>query len=393
MLKAYRISLVFSGLIVLIGLMSIDFISPSLPYIEKDFATSQSILKNSVLIYMLILGIFQLPYGFLSDRFGRKKLVLISLSITILGIMITAFSQEIISFYIGRIATAIGSAGCAVISRSIIADVSHNPKRLKKSFSMYALASQVSPCIAPVLGAFIQSISSWRFSLIALMLINIIAFLLILSLMPETLRVIKYKINLKDTVNKYLYFFKNKYFFIMCLFSALVYVYSISFYNMLPFVLHNLHINVVTNGFINSIYALSLATGAFCLQRYFYKYSSEKILSILIKLYLIHFIVLILILEIYTNIITIIIFGAGTAFLCGVAAPLILSMCMQNLTKDKGIASATQSSIKMFFTGVGLILFSYIKLTNMIQIAIIFICIGIFAIFLWSLAKKSSPIQ
>ncbi|WP_245806442.1 MFS transporter [Francisella halioticida] len=57
--------------------MSIDFISPSLPYIKNDFATSQSILKNSVLIYMLILGIFLLPYGFLSDRFGRRKLILI----------------------------------------------------------------------------------------------------------------------------------------------------------------------------------------------------------------------------------------------------------------------------------------------------------------------------
>ena len=51
MLRAYRISIAFSGLIVLTGLMSIDFISPSLPYIENDFATSQAVLKNSVLIY------------------------------------------------------------------------------------------------------------------------------------------------------------------------------------------------------------------------------------------------------------------------------------------------------------------------------------------------------
>lgn len=125
---------------------------------------------------MLILGIFQLPYGFLSDRYGRKKLVLISLSITILGILISAFAQGIVPFYIGRIVTAIGSAGCPVISRSIIADVSHNPKRLRKSFSLYALASQISLCIAPVLGAFIQSVSSWRFSLITLLLINIVVF-------------------------------------------------------------------------------------------------------------------------------------------------------------------------------------------------------------------------
>ncbi|MDE4980621.1 MFS transporter, partial [Francisella tularensis subsp. holarctica] len=76
----------------------------------------------------LILGIFQLTYGFVSDRYGRKKSVLISLSITILGILISAFAQGIVPFYIGRIVTALGSAGCPVIRRSIIADVSHNPK-------------------------------------------------------------------------------------------------------------------------------------------------------------------------------------------------------------------------------------------------------------------------
>ena len=46
MFKPYRTSITFSGLIVLAGLMSIDFISPSLPYIENDFATSQAVLKK-----------------------------------------------------------------------------------------------------------------------------------------------------------------------------------------------------------------------------------------------------------------------------------------------------------------------------------------------------------
>ncbi|MDE5004830.1 MFS transporter, partial [Francisella tularensis subsp. holarctica] len=70
--------------------------------------------------------------------------MLISLSITILGILISSFAQGIVPFYIGRIVNAIGSAGCHVIIRSIIADVSHNTKRIRKSFSLYALASQIS---------------------------------------------------------------------------------------------------------------------------------------------------------------------------------------------------------------------------------------------------------
>ncbi|MDE4988619.1 MFS transporter, partial [Francisella tularensis subsp. holarctica] len=65
--------------------------------------------------------------------------------------------------------------------------------------------------------------------------------------MPETSRRIEYKINYKTTLDKYLYYFKNRYFFIISLLSALFYVYSIGVYNMLPFVLHHLGIPVITN--------------------------------------------------------------------------------------------------------------------------------------------------
>ncbi|MDE5004931.1 multidrug transporter, partial [Francisella tularensis subsp. holarctica] len=71
--------------------------------------------------------------------------------------------------------------------------------------------------------------------------------------------------------------------------------------------------------------------------------------------------------KLYTNTLTIIRFGIGTAFLCGIIATLILSMCMQGFKKDKGIASSVQSAIKMFFTGVGLIIFSYNQLESIVN--------------------------
>lgn len=58
-------------------------------------------------------------------------------------------------------------------------------------------------------GVFIQSVSSWRFSLITLMLINMMVFLLILLIMPDTSRSLKYKINYKTTLDKIFVFFKN----------------------------------------------------------------------------------------------------------------------------------------------------------------------------------------
>ena len=97
----------------------------------------------------------------------------------------------------------------SVISRSISANISHNPKRLKKSFSLYALASQLSPSIALILGAFIQSVNSWRFSLITLMLINMRVFLLILLRMPETQELSNNKINYKTTLDNVFVLFQK----------------------------------------------------------------------------------------------------------------------------------------------------------------------------------------
>ncbi|MDE4994866.1 MFS transporter, partial [Francisella tularensis subsp. holarctica] len=59
---------------------------------------------------------------------------------------------------------------------------------------------------------------------------------------------------------------------------------------MLPFVLHHLGIPVITNGFINSFYAISLSTGAFSLQRFLYRDASENILALILGLFCIHFI-------------------------------------------------------------------------------------------------------
>lgn len=387
----------FSCLILIVGLMAVDFISPSLPYIEIDFLTSQVVMKNTVLVYMIVLGIFQLPYGFLSDKYGRKLVIMIAFIVSIIGIGLSAFATDIYVFYLARIITAIGGAGCPVIARAIIADISSDANELKKHFSIFSLTSQISPSIAPILGGTIQIMTSWRVSLITLMFINIISFATIFKFMPETRKVIHDDItgsNIISILREYLELFRNVNFIMMSLLSALIYVYTIGFYNMLPFVLHTLHISVLSNGFINSFYACCLASGAYALHRYLHTHHSNKLFSNLTILLVIYFLLSTILFYFLNNasesslFVTILVWGGVIGFLCGIIAPLTLSMCMQGFTKNKGIASSVQSSIKMFFTGVGLILFSQIELSNMFQISLLFLILTLTIISLWNFVKQ-----
>ena len=387
-------SLLYACVILTIGLMSVDFISPSLPYIQTSFMTSQETIKNTVVVYMLVLGIGQLFYGFLSDQYGRKPTILTAFVISIIGIGLSACAKNIYIFYLARVITAIGCAGCPVIARSIIADVSKSEIQLKKSFSMFSLTSQLSPGLAPVIGGIIQEYTSWRLSLIVLMLVNIGCFFILYKFMPET-RIIEdqlTKIKTSKIINNYIILFKNRYFITMSLLSALIYVYTIGFYNMLPFVLHHINISVVVNGYISGLYACGLAIGAFCLHKYLYKCSSNKLFSKLTILYIIFLATTFIYLKLINSpsVLMIALFGVIMGFMCGIIAPLTLSMSMGVFTKNKGIASSVQSFIKMFFTGVGLILFSYINLDSVIQIVTIFFIFSIIIFIIWISIRGSN---
>ena len=398
MLNTYNKALVYSCLILIIGLMSVDFISPSLPYIQVDFNTSQEVMKNTVLIYMLVLGIGQLPYGFLSDQYGRKPVILVSFLISTAGIGLSAVSSTIETFYAARIITAIGCAGCPVIARAIISDISKDATQLKKSFSIFSLTSQLSPSIAPILGGGIQIITSWRISLSTLLLFNVACFVVLYKFMPETRHAAPHNMktnkNIYSILKDHANLFTQRYFFIVSLLSALIYVYTIGFYNMLPFVLHSMHISVLVNGFINSFYACSLATGAFVLHRYMYRYSSSKLFFKLAIIFTIYFLLSTLYFYYFkvpsgnVLLVSVIVWGCTIGFLCGIIAPLTLSMCMKGFSKNKGMASSIQSSIKMFFTGVGLLLFSQINLVNMFQISLMFLILSMIIMLFWASIKN-----
>lgn len=382
-------TLFFSCLILVIGLAAMDFINPSLPYILKDLHATQAQIKGLMIVYLMALGVAQFFYGTLSDNRGRRIAILWSFVIAIAGFVISAFSINLTMLYTGRFITALGTAGCPVISRALISDVCQNQTQLKKYFSYFSMSSQLSSTLAPVMGGMLQQALGWHYAFAGIAIINVLVFFWLYCSMPETHAIPNTKKYLLDQINIYIALFKARNFMIFNLLSSLVFIFTIGFYSLTPFIFHALGFSALQNGLFYSVYATGIVSGAFSLSTWLSKNNSQKTFLTILYIYPLLFIVAIGLFHwLHDPLWLILLFSWVLAFLCGVSAPLILLLCMTGFTENRGAASAVQSFVKMFFTGVGLLCFNFVILSNFFLLSLIFLIISSVMLILYTAVVK-----
>ena len=111
------------ALVSMIGPFSIDTYLPSFPSIESEFGSSRSLLSQSIAVYMMATAISSLFWGPLSDRIGRKYIIIGSLvlySIASLGCALTTNYTDFLSY---RIFQGMAASGGLVAGRAMVRDV------------------------------------------------------------------------------------------------------------------------------------------------------------------------------------------------------------------------------------------------------------------------------
>jgi MFS family permease len=386
-------ALFFSCFILIFGVMAMDFINPSLPYLIQGLHTNQQNVQQLIVIYMLGLGMSQFFYGTFSDNYGRKKTILIAYIISITAILLSAMANSITTLYLWRFITGIGSGGATMISRSIIVDSCNNQSALKKSFAWFAMSSQLSPALAPIIGGFIQQYTgSWRMAFLGLASITFLAAIIIGIFMTETHTIPIRKKNFTQQILVYLTLFKLRRFMSLNFISTLIYIFTIGYYCYMPFILVRLNFTPVENGLTYTVYAGGLFLGSLSLRVYLNKFSSTKLFLGCCGLYILVSGSFYLYFTHANSVLGIIFYSALLSFLCGVAAPLTLSLCLTGFEQNKGAASAVQSFVRMFFTGIILYIFNFIPLramANLLEWNII-VSVLITIIFLIELGKNKS---
>ncbi|EOE7430453.1 MFS transporter, partial [Acinetobacter baumannii] len=121
------------GALVAFGPLSIDMYLSSLPQMSVDLASSAQQIQKTITVFLVGFSIGMLFYGPLSDIYGRKKILIIGISIYIFASIGCTLSESVEQLTLFRFLQALGGASASVISRALVKDLfeqNHIPKVL-----------------------------------------------------------------------------------------------------------------------------------------------------------------------------------------------------------------------------------------------------------------------
>lgn len=167
------------------GTLAMHIFVPALPLAATDLAASPGAMQLTISVYILGLAIGQLLYGPLSDRFGRRPVLLIGLLLYSVAGLVSALAPDVRILVVARLFQAIGGCSGLVLGRAIVRD-GVNVDEATRRLAIVSLIVNVGPGLAPLVGAELGTYLGWRSIFFALTALGVINFLITWRLLPET---------------------------------------------------------------------------------------------------------------------------------------------------------------------------------------------------------------
>lgn len=172
-----------AGLIALVTVLgmtpplSTDMYMPSLPKMAEYFHAAPVLVNMTMVAFFISMSVGMLVFGPLSDRSGRKKILILSLLLYVCASFCCAITMNIYFLILMRIVQGLGAGGMVSLSIAIIKDCFDGQARATALAAVQSM-SVIAPIAAPVIGALIIQVSTWRtvfFVLAAIAAVSLIA--------------------------------------------------------------------------------------------------------------------------------------------------------------------------------------------------------------------------
>ncbi|MCC8940966.1 multidrug effflux MFS transporter [Bradyrhizobium sp. Arg68] len=176
-------------LVVMTGVapISLYMLVPALPVLATDFGRDISIAQMTVSLYMVGIALSQLIMGPLSDKFGRRPVLLAGLGLMVAAGIGSVFAQTLPQLIAARFFQALGGASGMVISRAIIRDL-YPRERIGPMISLVVAALMIAQMLSPLTGGLLETAFGWHAILYFITAASLAVAIFIAVALPETRR-------------------------------------------------------------------------------------------------------------------------------------------------------------------------------------------------------------
>lgn len=164
---------------------TIQIFLPALPAVQSAFDVTATQVQLTISLPLLVTALATLIYGPLSDRYGRRPVLVVGMVLFFAGTVLCLFAPTILTLVLGRFIQALGSAAGVVIARAAVRDL-YGRERAAAVLAGLVAVMIIAPMIAPTLGGFLVDAYGWRGNIGATVIFAGALLALVVFGLPET---------------------------------------------------------------------------------------------------------------------------------------------------------------------------------------------------------------
>lgn len=383
------------GFIIFIGFlsafvpMSTDLYLPALPNMVNTFHTNAAILNLTITFFFIFYAVGMLFWGPLSDKYGRKTILLIGMILYAIGSILCATATNVPELILYRILQAIGSGAAVSVSTAMMKDV-YTGKKLVSMLATVQSIAMTTPVIAPIIGAFILKYTSWHGIFWILTIVSIIAIIGGL-LLQETIKV-------HSTGNLIQIFGKLKTVGKNPGFSLLLFIFSIQSLPMMAYItmssyiyMNGFHLSDQSYSYFYACTAVFLVLGPMVYMKLSKKFHSNSIIKVDFLILIISGILLICVGRISPYLFALCIIPA--MMFGNMTRPPSTNLMLAQQDDNIGSASSLISFANTIMGSIGMVLITLNFGNKIIIIGVMYLIVAILAFVLWITFHKKPFIE
>src|SRR5262245_52647762 len=173
------------ALVTAIAPASLHMLVPALPGLAVIFDAPAAVVQLTLTLFLAGIAAGQLVYGPVSDRFGRRPVLIAGLFLFLVGTVLCGLAWSLPVLIVGRVIEACGGCAGMVLGRAIVSDV-FDRERSARAIAMIAMAMSLAPSLSPAIGAYLAEWVGWRADFALLGAVGAVALALTTTRLEET---------------------------------------------------------------------------------------------------------------------------------------------------------------------------------------------------------------